>query len=65
MSVSTYPKYSINPQPTEAELVKAREIIAEAKKKAKLNRPQNSQQAWENLESAIKEIREDFVNNNG
>jgi hypothetical protein len=34
MSVSTSQKYSINPQPTEAELVKAREIIAEAKKKA-------------------------------
>ncbi len=65
MSVSTSQKYSINPQPTEAELIKVKEIIAEAKKRAKLNRAKSPQQAWENLENAIQEIREDFLSRNG
>lgn len=50
-------------KPTEAELVKAREIIAEAKKKAKLNRAKSPQQAWARFDEVRNKIR-DYVNNN-
>jgi hypothetical protein len=65
MEVTTSPKYGINPPPTEEELKKAKELVSKAKAKARLNPPKNSQEAWANLDQAIKEIRDDFMSKNG
>ncbi len=63
MEVSSRPKYSINPPPTEEEIKNAERIIAEAKKRAKLNRAKSPQQAWEKFDEVRDKIR-DYVNNN-
>ncbi len=63
MEVSSRPKYSINPPPTEEEIKNAERIIAEAKKRAKLNRAKSPLQAWEKFDEVRDKIR-DYVNNN-
>lgn len=64
MSVSTYQEsYETYPKPTEAELVKAREIIAEAKKRVKANPPKTAKEAWAKFEEVREKIIES-VNNN-
>lgn len=61
MRVTTLPKFGINPPPTIDELKRAKELIKKGKIKAQLNRPKNDQEAWENMEKAINDIREDFL----
>ncbi len=61
MTVTTLPKYGTNPPPTDEELKRAKELIKKGKIKAKLNRAKNAQEAWENMEKAINDIREDFL----
>lgn len=60
MEVSSVPKYSINPPPTEEELVKTREMIAEAKKRARLNPAKNPQEAWARFDEVRDKMR-DYV----
>ena len=63
MSVPTYKEsYEIYPLPTEAELEKAREIVAKGKKRAKLNRSKSPQEAWAKFDEVRGKIRES-VNN--
>jgi ribulose kinase len=61
MTLTTLPKYGINPPPTDEELKRAKELVKKGKIKAKLNRPKNAEEAWENMEKAINDIREDFL----
>jgi vacuolar-type H+-ATPase subunit H len=57
MSVSTYQdNYETYPLPTEAELEKAREIIAKRKLKAKLNRSKTLEEARAKFENVRKKI---------
>jgi hypothetical protein len=63
MSVSTYQdNYETYPLPTEAELEKAREIVAKGKKRAKFNRSKSPQEAWAKFDEVRRKIRES-VNN--
>ncbi|MGI0482598.1 hypothetical protein ACN4EE_17665 [Geminocystis sp. CENA526] len=55
------PQSGIYPPPTEEESIKVKKIMAEAKKRAKLNPAKNAQEAWEKLDKAIQEIRQDFL----
>ena len=55
------PQSGVYPPPTEEELIKVKKIMEEAKKRAKLNPAKNAQEAWENLDKAIQEIRKDFL----
>jgi len=50
------PQYGVYPPPTEEESIKVKKIIAEAKKRAKLNPPPNAQEAWETFEQVRQEI---------
>ncbi len=64
MTTSTYQEsYETYSKPTEDELVKAREIIAEAKKRVKANPPKTAQEAWAKFETVRQKII-DSVNNN-
>ena len=57
MSVSTHQdNYETFPKPTEAELEKAREIIAKGKLKAKLNRSKTPEEARLKFENVRKKI---------
>lgn len=64
MKTTTLPKSGISPPPTEEERKRARELVERGKLKAKLNRPKNAQEAWENMKKAIDDIREDFLSQN-
>lgn len=59
MTVTTLPKYYINTTSTDEELKQASYLVEKGKEVAKLKRPKNPQEAWENLDKAIKNIRED------
>jgi hypothetical protein len=65
MTTPTYqksiPESEIYPQATEEESVKVMEIMAEAKKRAKLNRAKNPEEAWAKFDEARQKII-DFVN---
>lgn len=64
MTITTLPTYDINPTPSSEELKQAKELVEKGKEVAKLKSPQNGQEAWENLDQAIKDIREDFNRKN-
>lgn len=67
MKTPTYPdsipQSGIYPPPTEEESIKAKKIIAEAKKRAKLNPVKNHQEAWKKFDETRQKII-DFLNIN-
>ena len=63
VSRSYQESYEVYPKPTEEELVKAREIVAEGKLRAKLNRSKTPQEAWAKFDEVRRKIR-DSANNN-
>ena len=60
MSLVTYQEsYKTYPKPTEAELAKARELIAKGKLRAKLNRSKSPTEAWAKFDEVRRNIREE------
>ena len=56
MSVSSYQKYSIDPQPTKDELEIADKIIAEALAELESEPPKTAQESWKEFERIREEI---------
>lgn len=62
MTVSTLPKYGINPPPTEEELKKAREIMKIAFSNVKNNLKNKVPKTPEQTIKEFEELRQDIIN---
>lgn len=62
MEITTLPKYSINPPPTEEELKRAREIMKIAFSNVEKNRQNKVAKTTEETIKEFEELRQDIIN---